>query len=76
VELGLNHAEGFEKTYPGDYLDSLNLLQACSASNQTAPINTFSTAVTMLNQGESTEAIHTKLSTVKRFKDIIGEAPK
>jgi hypothetical protein len=30
----------------------------------------------MLNQGESVESIHAKLATVKRFKDIIGEAPK
>ena len=30
----------------------------------------------MLNQGELVGAIHAKLATVKRFKDIIGEAPK
>jgi hypothetical protein len=30
----------------------------------------------MLNQGESSATIHAKLATVKRFKNIIGEAPK
>jgi hypothetical protein len=30
----------------------------------------------MLNQGEPTGTIHAKLATVKRFKEIIGEAPK
>ena len=76
VEIGLSHAEGFDKMYSADYMESLNLLQACSTSNQSAPISTFATAVAMLNQGKSTEAIHTKLATVSRFKAIIGEAPK
>ena len=76
MEVGLGFAEGFDKLYPADYMESLILLQACSASNQAAPISTFTAAVAMLNQGESVGAIHTKLATVSRFKAIIGEAPK
>jgi hypothetical protein len=74
--MGLNIAEGFDKLYPTDYMKSLTLLQTCSISNESTPISTFETAVAMLNKGDSVESIHAKLATVKRFKDIIGEAPK
>ena len=72
--MGLAFAEGFEKMYQADYMESLSLLQACSASNQKAPIGTFSAAINMLNQGESAGAIHAKLATVARFKAIVGDA--
>jgi hypothetical protein len=34
VELGLSHAEGFDKLYPVDYLESLSLLQLCHPTTE------------------------------------------
>ena len=74
VKQGCEFLQARDKLFRSDYLQCLEMLEVCCVVDSN--LLTFKQAVQLFKKGESVASIHTKLSIVKRFKDIIGEVPK
>ena len=68
--MGLNFAESFDKMYSTDYLDSLNLLQACHPQT-VAQLKVLKEATDLLNNGAATSAINNCLYKASGFRTLL-----
>ena len=68
--MGLNFAESFDKMYSTDYLDSLNLLQACHPQTD-VQLKVLKEATALLNKGANTLTINDWLYKASGFRTLL-----